>query len=329
VKRREFIAGLGGAAAWPLPVDAQQAERVRRIGLLIPASAGDAESQIWVGAFLQELQQRGWALGRNARIETRWGGADLELIRRHAAELVAFSPDVILAHGNSTISAVRQVTRTIPIVFPIAGDPVGSGAVQSLARPGGNATGFAQFSEFSMSGKWLELLKHIAPDTARAGILRDPGLGTGTSQFAAIQVVAPSIGVDVIPINIDDAAEMQDSMDRFARTPNGGLVVTASGSAQLHRDLIIKLAARHRLPTVYYARFFVAGGGLVSYGIDFIEQYRSAAGYVDRILRGEKPTDLPVQAPTKYETVINLKTAKALGLTVPPTLLARADEVIE
>ena len=327
MRRREFIAGLGGAAIMALGAGAQ--ERVRRIGLLIPASADDTENQIWVGAFLQGLQQLGWTIGRNVRIETRWGGANLDVIRKHAAELAALAPDVILAHGNGPVSALRQLTRTIPIVFPVVGDPVGTGAVESLARPGGNVTGFAQFSEFSMSGKWLEVLKQVAPDATRTGILRDPGLGTGTSQFAAIQALAPSIRVDVSPINIGDAAETEQNIAKFASAPNGGLVVTASASAQRHRDLIVALAARHKLPTVYYARFFVTADGLVSYGIDFAEQYRLAAGYVDRILRGEKPADLPVQAPTKYELVINLKTAKALGLTLPPSVLARADEVIE
>jgi len=304
------------------------AARVRRVGLLIPASADDGENQIWVGAFLQGLQQAGWTIGRNLRIDARWGGTDIDLIRKHASELAALAPDVILAHGNGPVSALRQVTRTIPIVFPVAGDPVGTGLVDSLARPGGNATGFAQF-EFSTSGKWLELLKQVAPDATRAAILRDPGLGTGTSQFAAIQAVAPALRVDVSPINMRDAPEIEQSVETFAREPNGGLILTASGSAQRHRDLIIALAARHELPAVYYARFFVTAGGLISYGIDFADQYWRAAGYVDRILRGEKPADLPVQAPTKYELAINLKTAKALGLEIPANVLARADEVIE
>ena len=303
MRRRDFVALLGGAAAaWPRVARAQQAERMRRIGVLIPGTSDDAENQTWVGAFLQGLQQLGWTIGRNLRIDTRFGGTDIDAIRKHAVELVAFAPDVILAHGNGPVAALRQVTRTLPIVFPVVGDPVGAGIVDSLARPGGNATGFAQF-EFSMSGKWLELLKEIAPGVTRAAILRDPVLGTGTSQFAAIQAVAPSLGVEVTPINMRDAGEIERSIETFARAPNGGLIVTASGAAQRHRDLIIALAARHKLPAVYYARFFVAAGGLISYGTDFADQYRRAAGYVDRILKGEKPADLPVQAPTKYELV--------------------------
>jgi len=290
-------------------------------------TADDVENQTWVGAFLQGLQQSGWTIG-NLRIDARWGGTDIEGIRKHAAELVASAPDVVLAHGNGPVAALRQLTRTLPIVFPVVGDPVGTGIVDSLARPGGNATGFAQF-EFSMSGKWLELLKQVAPDMNRAAVLRDPLLGTGTSQFAAVQAVAPSLRVEVTPINMRDAGEIEQSVETFARTPNGGLILTASGAAQRHRELIIALAARHKLPAVYYARFFVAAGGLICYGIDFGDQYRRAAGYVDRILRGEKPADLPVQAPTKYELVINLKTAKALGLAIPPGVLALADEVIE
>jgi ABC-type uncharacterized transport system substrate-binding protein len=329
VKRRESITLMGGAAAaWPLATRAQQTERVRRVGLLIAGTADDAENQTWVGAFLQGMQQSGWTIGRNLRIDARWGGTDIEAIRKHAAELVASAPDVVLAHGNSPVAALRQLTRTLPIVFPVVGDPVGTGIVDSLARPGGNATGFAQF-EFSMSGKWLELLKQVAPDMNRAAILRDPLLGTGTSQFAAVQAVAPSLRVEVTPINMRDAGEIEQSVETFARAPNGGLILTASGAAQRHRALIIALAARYKLPAVYYARFFVAAGGLISYGIDFADQYRRAAGYVDRILRGEKPADLPVQAPTKYELVVNLKTAKALGLEIPPSVLARAEEVIE
>jgi ABC-type uncharacterized transport system substrate-binding protein len=329
LKRREFITLISGAAAaWPLTARAQQIERVRRVGLLIPGTADDAENQTWVGAFLQGLQQSGWTIGRNLRIDARWGGTDIEAIRKHAVELVASAPDVVLAHGNGPVAALRQVTRTLPIVFPVVGDPVGTGIVDSLARPGGNATGFAQF-EFSMSGKWLELLKQVAPDMNRAAILRDPLLGTGTSQFAAVQAVAPSLRVEVTPINMRDAGQIEQSVETFARAPNGGLILTASGAAQRHRELIIALAARYKLPAVYYARFFVAAGGLISYGIDFADQYRRAAAYVDRILRGEKPADLPVQAPTKYETILNLKTAKTLGLDIPATVLALADEVIE
>jgi putative tryptophan/tyrosine transport system substrate-binding protein len=329
MKRREFITLLGGAAAaWPLAARAEQSERVRRIGVLLPATADDTEYQVWMRTLLQGLGEFGWTVGLNLQVDTHWAGANVDVIRRKAVELVASAPDVILAHGNGPVSALLQATRTVPIVFPIAGDPVGTGLVNSLARPGGNATGFAQF-EFSLSGKWLELLKQIAPNVTRAAILRDAGLGTGTSQFAAIQAMAPMLRVEVNPINMRDAGEIEQSVETFSRAQDGGLILTASGSAQRHRDLIISLAARHKLPAIYYARFFVGAGGLMSYGIDFSDQYRRAAGYVDRILKGEKPADLPVQAPTKYELGINLKTARALGLEVPPTLLARADEVIE
>ena len=330
MKRREFITLLGGAAAaaWPLAARAQQGERARRVGVLLPAASDDVEFQARVGAFLQGLQQSGWSIGRNLRIDIRWATANADDIRRHAAELVTLAPDVILAHGASTMRPLLQVTRSVPIVFPVAGDPVAAGFVDSLARPGGNATGFMTF-EYNLSGKWLELLKEIAPGVTRAAVLRDPTVITGASQFAAIQAVAPSLRVEVNPINLRDAGEIEHAVTAFARSSNGGLIVTTGGLAQLHRDLIITLAARHKLPAVYYERFFVAGGGLLSYGADYIDQYRQAAAYVDRILKGEKPGDLPVQAPTKYETVINLKTAKALGLEIPPTLLARADEVIE
>ena len=329
MRRRDFVALLGGAAvAWPLTARAQQGERARRVGVLLPAASDDVEFQARVGAFLQGLQQSGWSIGRNLRIDTRWATANADDIRRHAAELVTLAPDVILAHGASTMRPLLQVTRSVPIVFPVAGDPVAAGFVDSLARPGGNATGFMTF-EYNLSGKWLELLKEIAPGVTRAAVLRDPTVITGASQFAAIQAVAPSLRVEVNPINLRDAGEIEHAVTAFARSSNGGLIVTTGGLAQLHRDLIITLAARHKLPAVYYERFFVAGGGLLSYGADYIDQYRQAAAYVDRILKGEKPGDLPVQAPTKYETVINLKTAKALGLAVPPSLLARADEVIE
>ena len=329
MKRREFITLLGGAAAvWPLVARAQQAERVRRIGLLLATTADDADFQAWVGAFLQALALLGWTIGRNVRIDTRWATANAGEIRRHAAELVALAPDVILAHGSSTVGALTQATRTVPIVFPVVSDPVAAGFVDSLARPGGNATGFMT-GEYSMSGKWLELLKQIAPGVTRAAVLRDATQGSGTSQFAVIQAAAPSLGVEVKPVNMRDAEEIERGVTVFARSPGGGLVVAAGPAATRHRDLIVKLAAQHRLPAVYYERFFVAGGGLISYGPDFIDQYRHAAGYVDRILKGEKPADMPVQAPTKYELVINLKTAKALGLTIPPSVLTRADEVIE
>ena len=328
MRRREFITLLGGAAAWPLTARAQQAERVRRIGLLLATTADDADFQAWVGAFLQALALLGWTIGRNVRIDTRWATANAGEIRRHAAELVALAPDVILAHGSSTVGALTQATRTVPIVFPVVSDPVAAGFVDSLARPGGNATGFMT-GEYSMSGKWLELLKQIAPGVTRAAVLRDATQGSGTSQFAVIQAAAPSLGVEVKPVNMRDAEEIERGVTAFARSPGGGLVVAAGPAATRHRDLIVKLAAQHRLPAVYYERFFVAGGGLISYGPDFIDQYRHAASYVDRILKGEKPADMPVQAPTKYELVINLKTAKALGLTIPPSVLTRADEVIE
>jgi putative ABC transport system substrate-binding protein len=301
---------------------------MRRIGILLATSADDMEFQAWVGAFLQALALLGWTIGRNMRIDTRWATANAGEIRRHAAELAALAPDVILAHGASTVGPMLQATRTVPIVFPIAGDPVGAGFVDSLARPGGNATGFMS-TEFSMGGKWLELLKQTAPDVTRVAVLRDATQGSGTSQFAAIQSVAPSLSVEVSPVNMRDAGEIERAVTAFARSPGGGLIVAAGPAATRHRNLIIALAARHKLPAVYYARFWSAGGGLISYGPDFIDQYRRAAGYVDRILKGEKPADLPVQAATKYELVINLKTAKALGLTVPPAVLARADEVIE
>jgi putative ABC transport system substrate-binding protein len=327
VKRREFITLLGGAAAWPMSARAQQPERMRRIGVLLAAVADDSEFQAWVGAFQQALAQSGWIIGRNVRIDTRWAGGKADDIRRHAAEVAALVPDVILAHGATTVRPLLQVTRTIPIVFPIVGDPVGAGFVDSLARPGGNATGFMT-EEYSFAGKWLELLKQIAPGVTRAAILRDAAQGSGTSQFAAIQAMAPSLGVDVTPVNLRDASEIERAIGAFARASNGGVVVT-TGPAAVHRHVIVALAARHKLPAVYYARLFPAAGGLISYGADYIDQYQRAAGYVDRILKGEQPADLPVQAPTKYELVINLKTAKALGLEIPSTLIARADEVIE
>ena len=326
MRRREFLGVLGGVAvAWPLAARGQ--EKVRRIGVLLPAAADDAEWQARVAAFLQGLQQLGWSIGRNVWIDTRWATTNAAEIRRHAAELAALAPDVILASGTSTVGPLLQATRSVPIVFPNVVDPVGAGFVDSLARPGGNATGFLLF-EYSLSGKWLELLKEIAPGVTRAAVLRD-ALASGPGQFGVIQAVAPSLRVEVSPVNMRDAGEIERSVAAFARSPNGGLIVTASASANVHRDLIVMLAARHKLPAVYYDRSFVAAGGLISYGPDYVDQFRRAAGYVDRILKGEKPADLPVQAPTKYELVINLKTAKALGLTIPPTVLARADEVIE
>jgi ABC-type uncharacterized transport system substrate-binding protein len=329
VNRRDFITLLGGAVAtWPRAARAQQRERMRRIGVLLPATANDAQYQARVGAFLQALALLGWTIGRNVQVDTRWATANVAEVRRHAAELVALAPDVILAHGGGPVAAVQQANHTVPIVFPIAGDPVGSGLVDSLARPGGNATGFLEF-EYSIGGKWLELLKEIAPSVNRAAVLRDTTLGTGAGQFAAIQAVAPLLRMEVIPVNVQKAAEIERAIATFARSSNGGQIVTGGGATQLHRDLIITLAARHKLPAVYNERTFVAGGGLISYGPDYLDQYRLAAGYVDRILKGEKPADLPVQAPTKYELVINLKTAKGLGLDVPAAVLARADEVIE
>jgi ABC-type uncharacterized transport system substrate-binding protein len=334
VKRREFITLLGGAAvawplaavAWPLAARAQQDERVRRIGVLLPQDQDSPVAQARIAALLQELRQLGWT-GRNVRIDIHWAGADAENIRKHAAELATLAPDVILANGSVVVAPLLQATRTVPIVFVVVPDPVGGGFVNSLARPGGNATGFVQF-EYGLSGKWLELLKEIAPRVTRAAVLRDAA-PAGTGQFGAIQSVAPSVGMEVSPVNIRDAGEIERAVADFARSPNGGVIVTGSALAQLHRNLIITLAARHKLPAVYFERFFVTVGGLISYGPDLVDQYRRAAGYVDRILRGEKPADLPVQAPTKYETVINLKTAKTLGLEIPPTVLARADEVIE
>jgi ABC-type uncharacterized transport system substrate-binding protein len=328
VKRREFITLLGGAAAWPLAARAQQPERMRRIGMLLPAAADDAQFQAWVGAFLQALALLGWTIGRNVQIDTRWATPNAADIRRHAAELVALAPDVILAYGSSTVGPVLQATRTIPIVFPVIGDPVAAGFIESLARPGGNATGFMT-TEYGMAGKWLELLKQIAPGVVRAAVLRNPATPTGPAQFGVIQAVAPSLRVEVNPVDMRDAGEIERAIAAFARSPNGGLIVTAGAGAQLHRDLIITLAARHKLPAVYYERSLVAAGGLISYGPDYIDQFRRAAGYVDRILKGEKPADLPVQQPTNYWLVINLKTARALGLEAPATLLARADEVIE
>ena len=328
MKRREFITLIGGAAAWPLAAHAQQGDRMRRIGVLLPVATDDAEFQTRVGAFLQALQQLDWTIERNVEIDIRWATANADAIRRHAAELAALAPDVILAHGAPTLGPLLQVTRTVPIVFPVASDPVAAGFVESLARPGGNATGFMDW-EYGMAVKWPELLKQIAPSVTRVAVLRDPTIPTGPAQFGVIQAVAPSLGMDVVPINVRDVPEIERALAAFARSSNGSLIVTPSGFASVNRDLIITLAARHRLPAVYFGRYFVNSGGLISYGNDIVDQYRRAAGYVDRILRGEKPADLPVQAPTKYELVINLKTAKALGLDVPPTLLARADEVIE
>jgi putative ABC transport system substrate-binding protein len=329
VKRRDFITLLGRTAvAWPLAARAQQADRVRRIGVLMPLAADDPEGQARLAALLQGLRQLGWTDGRNARIDTRWASGNAANTRKYAAELAALAPDVILAPGSTTAGPLLQATRTVPIVFVHVPDPVGAGFVDSLARPGGNATGFAAY-EYGLSGKWLELLIEIAPRVTRAAVMRDAAISAGIGQFAAIQSMAPSLGVEVIPVNVRDAPEIERAIAVFARSANGGLILTGSALSVAHRNLIVTLAARHKLPAVYWDRTPVAGGGLISYGADLREQYRQAAGYVDRILRGEKPADLPVQAPTKYELVINLKTAKTLALEVPPMLLARADEVIE
>ena len=328
MRRRKFISLLGGAAAWPMASRAQQPERMRRIGVLLPAAADDPEWQARVGAFQQALALLGWTIGRNVRIDTRWGTTSAAELRRQAAELAALAPDVLLAGGASTLGPLLQATRTVPIVFTLGVDPVGAGVVDSLARPGGNATGFMAW-EFSIAGKWLELLKQIAPDVTRVAVLRDASQAFATSLFAVMQAVAPSLGVEVIPVNMRNAGEIEQSLRTFARSPNGGLIPVASAAAVRQRELILTLAARHKLPAIYWERFFVTIGGLMSYGADLVGQFRQAAGYVDRVLKGEKPADLPVQAPTKYELVINLKTAKALGLDVPPTMLARADEVIE
>ena len=330
MRRREFLGVLGGAAAaWPLTARAQQPGGMRHIGVLVGAQTVDApESQANFAAFLQVLQQLGWGEGRNVQIDYRWGLGNADSVRKYAIELAAATPDVILASGTSTIGPLLQATRTVPIVFVNVADPVGAGFVDSLARPGGNITGFLQF-EYGLSGKWLELLKQIAPNVTRVAVLRDPAITAGIGQFAIIQSVASSIGVEVSPVNVRDAVEIERAVTAFAQYANGGLVATTSALTLLHRDLIIALAARHRLPAVYGRRIYAATGGLISYGTDLVDQYRRAAGYIDRILKGEKPADLPVQAPTKYDLIINLKTAKALGITVPPSVLARADEVIE
>jgi len=328
VRRREVLTLLGGAVAvWPIAARAQQPDRMRRIGVLMSVADGP-EGKARLGAFLEGLQQLGWTDGRNVRIDQRWGAGDAERARKYAAELVALGADVILASGDHSVVASRQATRTVPIVFTTVADPVGTGYVESLARPGGNMTGFTLF-EYSTSGKWLELFKEIAPGVKRVGVMREAGTATGTGFFAAIQAAAQAPGVELSPIGVGDAGEIEGGIATFARSPNGGLIVTGSAQTAVHSNLIVTLAARYKLPAVYFARFVVAAGGLISYGPDFLDVHRRPAAYVDRILKGEKPADLPVQAPTKYETVINLKTARALGLTVPDTILARADEVIE
>jgi putative ABC transport system substrate-binding protein len=329
VKRRQFITLLGGAAiGWPLSARAQQPDRMRRIGVLASQSADDPVAQARNAAFLQGLRALGWMVGHNVQIEYRWASGDGDRSRKNAAEMVALAPDVILATGGVSVGPLLQVSRTLPIVFVQVTDPVGAGYVESLARPGGNATGFIPF-EFGTSGKWLELLKEIAPGVKRVAVLRDAALALGMGQLGAIQSVAPSFGVELRPIGVGDVNEIERGVAAFARDPNGALIVTVSPSAISHREKIIRLAEQHKLPAIYPYRFFATDGGLISYGPDTIEPYRRAAGYIDRILKGEKPADLPVQAPTRYELVINLKTAKALGLTVPDSVLARADEVIE
>ena len=328
MRRREFIALVGGAAAWPFATRAQQAERVRRIGVLMAAPADDPEYQARIVALMQRLQQLGWVDGSNVRVDMRWS-PDPNDLRRHAAELAALAPDVIVAAtGTTTIAPLLQATRIVPIVFVLAIDPVGAGFVTSVSRPGGNATGFTMF-EYGMSVKWVELLKEIAPHVSRAAVLRDPTIASGIGQFGAVQAAAPSLGVELSPVDVHDEHEIERAITAFARLPNGGLIVTAAPLASRHRDLIIALAARLRLPAVYPSRYFVTAGGLIYYGPDLIDQYRRTAGYVDRILKGEHPADLPVQAPNKFELAVNLKTARALGLAMPPTVLARADEVIE
>jgi putative ABC transport system substrate-binding protein len=329
MRRRQLLTLLGGAAvAWPLGTRAQQADRMRRVGVLSSLTADDPEGLARVVAFREALQALGWTDGRNLQIDVRWSGGDVEGLRRNAADLAADAPDVILGAGNSSIAIMLQATSSVPVVFVTATDPVGAGFVDSLARPGGNATGFLAF-DYSISSKWLELLKEAAPSLARAGVLRNPAIAAAIGQFAVIQAAAPSLRVEVSALNVHDTSEIESVVAAFARGTNRGLIVTASVLVLRGRNLIVELAAKHKLPAVYYGRHYVTAGGLISYGPDWSDQYRRAAAYVDRILKGEKPADLPVQAPTRYELVVNLKTAKALGLTLPPSLLARADEVIE
>jgi putative tryptophan/tyrosine transport system substrate-binding protein len=329
MNRRAFMTLLtGAAAAWPLAARAQQPASMRRIAILTPFSANDAEGNARLTAFAQGLAQSGWTVGQNVRIDYRWGDGKADTMRKYAAELVALGPDVILASSSAAVAPLLEATRTIPIVFAGIADPVAAGYVENLARPGGNATGFAVY-EYSISGKWLEVLKEVAPRVARAAVLRPSDIAAGPGQFGTIQALAPSLGVELRPVNVRDATEIERALTEFAQGSDGGMIVFGSPGATIHRSLIIALAAKYRLPAVYNSRFFAAAGGLISYGPDFLDQHRRAADYVDRVLKGEKPADLPVQAPTKYELVINLNAAKALGLTVPDNLLARADEVIE
>ena len=328
MRRREFISLLGGAAAWPLAARAQQPQQMRRIGVLMNVAADDPEAPARVGVLSQGLAELGWTIGRNVRIDYRWYAGNADAARKYAAELLALAPDVVVASGTLGVTAIQQGTRPVPIVFTLVADPVGAGIVNSLARPDGNATGFMLY-EYSLSGKWLELLKQIAPRVTRAAVIREQANAAGIAQFSAIQALAPSLGVQVSPVNVRNVNEIESGIATFARTANGGLIVTGSATSTIYRDLILKLAAQYKLPAIYANRPAAVDGGLISYGPDRVDEYRRAASYVDRILKGEKPADLPVQAPTKYELVVNLKTAKALGLTVPPTLLALADEVIE
>jgi putative ABC transport system substrate-binding protein len=328
IRRREFITLLGGATAWPLRARAQQSRTMRRIGVLMNLAADDPEAPIRLAALLQGLQQLGCTVGQNVQIDYRWGAGNADLMRKHAAELAALAPDVILAHSSAAVAPLLEATRTVPIVFAVVADPVGAGYVESLARPGGNATGFTNF-EYSIAPKWLELLKDIAPDVTRTAVLRESAIAAGPAQFGAIRAVAQSLGMEVRPIEVRDSGEIERAITAFAPGSNAGLIVTGSPAAIVHRALIVALAARHRLPAVYNTRIFVANGGLISYGVDLTDQFRRSASYIDRILKGEKPAELPVQAPTKFELVINLKTAKALSLEIPPGILARADEVIE
>jgi putative ABC transport system substrate-binding protein len=329
MRRREFVGLVGGAATWPLAARAQQQERVRRVGVLLGGTASEtSDARDNIAPLLEVLNQLGWTEGRNIRVESRWAAGSVDNIGKYIGELIALTPDVIVVTGVAVLAPLLQITRTVPIVFAFVADPVGAGLIDSLSRPGGNATGFIQF-EYSLSGKWLELLKQIAPGITRAAVIRDAAITSGIGQFAVIQSVAPSLGVEVSPVNVRDAGEIERALTAFAGFANGGLIVTGSALSNAHRELIVDLAARYKLPAVYYRRSFVSRGGLISYGPDFNDQLRRAAGYVDRILNGEKPADLPVLSPTKYELVVNLKTANALGLTIPPLLLARADEVIE
>jgi putative tryptophan/tyrosine transport system substrate-binding protein len=329
MRRRDFVKGIAGTTmALPVAARAQQGKRMRRVAALMPYSANDPQVQNRNAAFLQGLQQLGWTVGQNLQIDYRWSEGSEDDTRKYAAELVALAPDVILASSSAALAPLLRATRTVPIVFTTIADPVGAGYVDSLARPGGNATGFTNF-DYGIGAKWLEVLKEIAPNTTRAAVLRDPNISAGVGQWGAIQSVSPSFAIEVSSINLIDPIEIDRAITAFAHSPNGGLIVTGSALTVVRRDLIITLAARYRLPAVYYDRYYVAAGGLISYGSNSVEQFRLAAAYVDRILKGEKPADLPVQAPNKYELAINLRTAKALGLTVPPTLIARADEVIE